>query len=314
MLKLSFFQYCPIFNQVQANFDNISQLLEDNCTQINESDIVVFPEYFLSGSLDLNHFEDYKAQTQKISPYKGGVRKSGGYQNLEQALCQLSKKYPSTTFVFGSVLLPINTKNTPSLRATPQEGNLESVKFANTSLAILDGQILARYNKKALIYNENYTCTATLDYPVFEVKNIKIGLAICWDTILPEVFRHYVNRVDLVIVPAFWGIGGNALQSQYSHSLEKTYYRQLLTVRAYENAFATVFVNSVGAYQSPFYTDRMMGGSLAVMPPLGEVFFTNSKKPNELHTIELDFEHLHKYREFYATGQDYEYYKSQNRF
>lgn len=246
----------------------------------NQSDIVVFPEYFLSGSLDLNHFEDYEDQIV----------------DLEAELCQLSQKYPSTTFVFGSIILPLGEK------------------FANTSLTIKNGQILARYNKKALIYNENYTCSANLDYSVFEVKNIKVGLAICWDTILPEVFRHYTNKADLLIIPTFWGIGGNALQSQYSHSLEKTYYRQLLTVRAYENAFATVFVNSVGSYKSPFYADRMMGGSLAVMPPLGEIFFTNSKKTNEIHTINLDFSHSDKYKEFYTTGQDWEFYKSQSRF
>ena len=146
------------------------------------------------------------------------------------------------------------------------------------------------------------------------MRGVKVGLTICWDTILPEVYRHYLKRVDLVITPAFWGIGGNALQAKYPQSLEKKYYRQLLLTRAYENAFATLFVNSVGRYKSPFYLDRMMGGSLAAMPPIGGVFFTNSKKADEIQSLELDFTYLSQFREFYATDQDFTYYKSKNIF
>ena len=281
-LKISFFQYCPIYNNLQVNLENITQLLETNEVEIHNSDLVILPEYCWCGSLSLNDFENYKKQFFDLV--------------ILEKLQILSQKYPTTTFVFGSLYLP-------------QDNN-----WYNTSLAICDGKILCQYSKKALIYNENYICESNAQYPIFEVKNIKIGLAICWDLILPEVFRHYTKKVDLVIITALWGIGGNALQIQYSHSLEKTYYRQLLTARAYENAFATIFVNSVGKYQSPHYSDRMMGGSVAVMPPMGEVFFTNSKKPNEIQVLTLDFEHLTKYKEFYATDQDYFYYQSKNIF
>ena len=283
-LKISFFQYCPIFNEVNKNLINVINLLSENSAEINKSDVVIFPEYFLSGSLDLNHFEEYKNQLKNL--------------DLIERLKLLSKEYKNTTFIFGSCILPSSVNG----------------KFGNISLAVCNGEVLASYDKKALIYNENYTCIATDNYPIFDVKGIKIGLTICWDTILPEVYRHYVKKADLVITPAFWGIGGNALQAKYPQSLEKTYYRQLLVTRAYENAFATLFVNSVGQYKSPFYSDRMMGGSLAVMPPIGEVFFTNSKKASELQSLELDFSYLSQYREFYATDQDFLYYKSKNIF
>ena len=299
-LKISFFQYCPIYNNLQINLENITQLLEINQVEIHNSDLIILPEYCLCGSLSLNDFEDYKKQFSDL--------------DILEKLQMLSQKYPTTTFVFGSLYLP-------------QDNN-----WYNTSLAICDGKVLCQYSKKALIYNENYICKSNDQYPIFEVipkslKNphlegvpqsgggtVKVGLAICWDLILPEVFRHYTKKVDLVIITALWGIGGNPLQTQYSHSLEKTYYRQLLTARAYENAFATIFVNSVGKYQSPHYSDRMMGGSVVVIPPMGEVFFTNSKKPNEIQVLTLDFEHLTKYKEFYATDQDYFYYQSKNIF
>ena len=171
-----------------------------------------------------------------------------------------------------------------------------------------------QYSKKALIYNETYICSSDDKYPVFEVNGKKVGVAICWDAILPEVFRKYVGKVDMVIIPSFWGVGGNALQAQYKFSLEKKYYRALLTTRAYENAFAILFVNSVGKFSAPHYLDRMMGGSLAVVPPQGETFFTNDKKPETLHTVVFDFKELEKYREFYATDKDYKYYKTKKIF
>lgn len=257
-LKISFFQYCPLFNQVDKNLSNIIKLLENNKEVVNQSDIVVFPEYFLSGSINLNYFDTYKRQIDEL--------------DLIKQLRNLSSQY-SSTFVFGSCILPSSV----------------SGKYGNISLVIKNGEVLASYDKKALIYSENYTCVATNNYPIFEVNGIKVGLTICWDAMLPEVYRNYVKRADLIITPSFWGIGGNALQAKYSHSLEKTYYKQLLVARAYENAVATLFVNSVGQYKSPFYSDRMMGGSLAVMPPIGEVFSTNSKKADQIQTLELDF-------------------------
>jgi len=205
-------------------------------------------------------------------------------------------KLPNTAIVFGSLILPkIN-------------------EFHNASLAYLNGNELASYSKKALIYNENYVCSSDNEYPIFEVDGIKVGITICWDLILPEVYRQYVSKADLVIIPSLWGIGGNKLQAKYPFSLEKKYYREVCIARAYENAYSVLFVNSVGKYESPFYADRMMGGSLAVMPPHGEVYFTNSKKSNELHVVDLDFSELKKFRESYATDKDFDYYRSKKLF
>jgi len=133
-------------------------------------------------------------------------------------------------------------------------------------------------------------------------------VAICWDLILPEIFRKYAEKTDLIIIPSFWGIAGNALQAKYPFSLEKKYYTALGISRAYENAFALLFVNSVGQYKSPFYSDRMMGGSFFVLPPLGITEKTNNKNPDKLHVINFDKKKLQEYKDFYETGKDYFYY------
>ena len=90
-LKISFFQYCPIYNNLQVNLENITQLLENNQIEIYNSDLVILPEYCWCGSLSLNDFEDYKKQFFDL--------------NIPQKLQMLSQKYPTTTFVFGSLYL-----------------------------------------------------------------------------------------------------------------------------------------------------------------------------------------------------------------
>jgi len=282
-MQISFFQFLPKFNQVKDNVTAVKKLIDDNAEAIKQSDLVVFPEYFLSGP-------------QTMDTYKSEYINIVKDLDLKTEFIDISKQYPSVVFVFGTIL----------------DGEGKQVK--NVSYVYKNGKIIAEYSKKALIYNETYICSSDAKYPVFEVNGKKVGVAICWDTILPEVFRKYAGKVDLVAIPSFWGIGGNALQVQYKFSLEKKYYRALLTTRAYENAFAVLFVNSVGKFSSPHYSDRMMGGSLAVVPPQGEVYFTNNKKPDTLHTVTVDFGELEKYREFYATDKDYEYYKTKKIF
>ena len=282
MLKTAFFQNLPKYNDIEFNLKAMQSLLQKNEKTISNVELFVVPEYIFSGPLDLPGFEQYKKQLRKL--------------NLEEELKKITKKFPKTTFIFGSAILP------------------RGKDYRNISLAIKDGNIEAEYAKKALIYNENYTCKTDNKYPIFTIGEYRIGISICWDVILPEVFRHFTRKIDLVVIPSFWGIGGNALQAKYSFSLEKKYYRELCIARSYENAFGLLFVNSVGQYKSSFYSDRMMGGSLAIIPPKGEVYFTNDKNSDKLHQIDLDFEPLKQYREFYATDKDYEFYKSKKIF
>jgi predicted amidohydrolase len=277
-INIGYFQFLPQFLQVKDNLKILEGLLSKNKKTVKRLDLVVFPEYFLSGPLKIDLLKDYEKEITS--------------RQLLDSLKRISKIAPKTTFVMGSVLLK-------------RKG-----KYSNTSVVIKNGQILANYHKKALIYNENYVCQSDNQGAIFSVGKIKVGLAICWDLILPEVFRMYAKKADLLVVPSFWGIAGNALQAKYSFSLEKKYYAALGIARAYENAFALLFVNSVGKYKSSFYTDRMMGGSYFINPPLGMVSKTNDKDPRTLHTFKFDTRALSQFREYYATDKDYFYYKS----
>ncbi|MCX8008487.1 MAG: carbon-nitrogen hydrolase family protein [Patescibacteria group bacterium] len=277
-MKIGYFQFLPEFLKIRNNLKEIERLLKKNEEYIKNLDLVVFPEYFLSGPFKIDFIKNYE---QEISS-----------EEIIISLKNISKIFSKTAFVMGSFLLKQNGK------------------YVNSCIVVNNGEELVRYNKKALIYNENYICQSDNKKAVFNIGKIKIGLAICWDLILPEVFRMYTKEVDLVVVPSFWGVAGNALQAQYSFSLEKKYYTALGVSRAYENSFALLFVNSVGKYKSSFYSDRMMGGSYFVNPPLGIIHKTNSKDYQKLHIINFNLDPLNQYREYYATDKDYLYYKS----
>lgn len=278
IINIGYFQFLPEFLKVHKNLEEIKNLLHKNKEDLKKLDLIVFPEYFLSGPLKLDLVKDYEKEISS--------------NEILISLKEISKMSPKTTFVMGSFLLK-------------QKG-----KYSNTSVVVKDGEILTQYSKKALIYNENYICESNNKIAVFKIGKIKVGLAICWDLILPEVFRKYTKKVDLVVIPSFWGIAGNALQAKYTFSLEKKYYASLGITRAYENSFALLFVNSVGKYKSSFYSDRMMGASYFVNPPLGLIHKTNDKDPHALHIVKFDQKPLNQYKEYYATDKDYFYYKS----
>lgn len=277
-MNIGYFQYLPKYIKVKDNLNNLKMLFKKNGERIKNLDLVVLPEYFLSGPLKLDQIPEYEKEISS--------------EELENSLKQISMDYSNVTFVMGSVLLK------------------RKAKYYNATLVIKNGNLLTEYHKKALIYNENYICRSDNYKSIFKIGKVKIGVAICWDLILPEVFRKYVKEIDLMVIPSFWGIGGNALQSKYSFSLEKKYYTSLGISRAYENSFALLFVNSVGRYRSFFYSDRMMGGSYFVNPPLGIIQKTNNKNPDTLHALNFDLKPLSQYREYYATDKDYFYYKS----
>ncbi|MEK9178050.1 MAG: carbon-nitrogen hydrolase family protein, partial [Patescibacteria group bacterium] len=194
-MKIGYFQFLPEFLKIKNNFDKVEMILNANKAKIKGLELLVFPEYFLSGPLKIEYLSDYE---KKIST-----------EEIKNYFSKISEKFPKTTFVMGSVLLKINEN------------------YFNATLVCKNGKIIAEYRKKALIYNERYVCESDDNVSIFKVNNLDIGIAICWDLILPEIFRKYAEKIDLLILPSFWGIAGNALQARYSFSLEKKYYTAL---------------------------------------------------------------------------------------
>lgn len=276
-MNIWFFQFLPTFLDINKNISLVYNYLNENKDEIWDCDIIIFPEYFLSWSLSTDNLNEYEEKISKT--------------DILEEFSKISNKYKNQFFVFGSILIK------------------ENWKFYNRSYVFKGWKIIDFYNKKALIYNERIICSSDNKETIFEVNSKKVWLAICWDIALPEIFRKYTKKADIVIIPSFWWLWWNILQSQYKFSLEKKYYKSLWIARAYENSFNLLFVNSVWKYKSDFYNDNMMWWSFLVEPPFWITYDTNNKKSDFFHKISLDFKNLNDYREYYATDESYFYYK-----
>lgn len=100
----------------------------------------------------------------------------------------------------------------------------------------------------------------------------RIGLAVCYDTRFPEIFRFYFrNQVDIVLVPAQW------------NNERTTHWRTLLRARAIENQVFMVASNPVGPLR-----DKILAGYSAIIDPWGEVLAEGDAAEQSLLVTEID--------------------------
>ncbi len=137
-----------------------------------------------------------------------------------------------------------------------------------------DGEILARYQKihlfDALSIRESDRMTGgDTPPPVFNLKGMTVGMAICYDLRFPELFRNLAARgADVVIVPAAW----------YSGPLKEDHWLTLLRARAIEN---TMYVAGASLCGPPF------AARSAVFDPFG-VMLADAGEAEFLLTARLE--------------------------
>ncbi|MEK6855070.1 MAG: hypothetical protein AABX73_02505, partial [Nanoarchaeota archaeon] len=119
IINIGYFQFLPEFLKVRKNLEEIEDLFKKNKEDLNKLDLVVLPEYFLSGPLKLDLIKNYEKEVSS--------------NEILVSLKEISKISSQTTFVMGSFLLK-------------QRG-----KYSNTSIVIKNGEVLTQYSKKALI-------------------------------------------------------------------------------------------------------------------------------------------------------------------
>ncbi len=122
----------------------------------------------------------------------------------------------------------------------------EEDRAANVAIALgSDGKLLASYNKIHLfdalsVRESDLMLGGHIPPPLFTLKGIQLGLAICYDLRFPELFRDLVLRgADAVIVPSAW----------YAGSMKEEQWLTLLQARAIEN---TIYVAGANLCGVPF--------------------------------------------------------------
>ncbi|TDO99879.1 carbon-nitrogen hydrolase family protein [Marinomonas balearica] len=142
-----------------------------------------------------------------------------------------------------------------------------------------DGSEVARYDKihlfdaavsdKAGEYKESdYIEPGDLRTTVIDVKDVKVGLSICYDIRFPELFRQLSSKgADIIIVPA-----------AFTYQTGKAHWHALLRARAIENQCYVLGVNQCG-----WHTDsRQTYGHTQLIDPWGEVLAELGESPGEI--------------------------------
>ena len=122
----------------------------------------------------------------------------------------------------------------------------EEDRAANVVVTIgSDGALLARYNKIHLFDALNVRESEKMlggdtPPPIFILKGMRLGLAICYDLRFPELFRDLALRgAEAVIVPSAW----------YAGTMKEEHWQTLLQARAIEN---TMYVGGANLCGLPF--------------------------------------------------------------
>ena len=131
----------------------------------NKADVIIFPEDFLSGGLN-------DTEIVKLADPEGKYRKR--FQ-------ELAKKY-AIDIVAGSII----ERN--------RIGNFNVCYYIDST-----GKIKGKYNKVNLWLTERKRIVPGNEVCVFNTKFGKVGLAICWDLMFPEIFRRIARKGASII-------------------------------------------------------------------------------------------------------------------
>jgi len=117
-------------------------------------------------------------------------------------------------------------------------------RAANVVVALgPDGGLLAHYNKVHLfdalnVRESDQMLGGNTPPPVFTLKRMQLGLAICYDLRFPELFRNLASRgAEAVLVPSAW----------YAGTMKEEHWLTLLQARAIENTLYVCGANLCGA-------------------------------------------------------------------
>ncbi|MCL1876413.1 MAG: carbon-nitrogen hydrolase family protein [Synergistaceae bacterium] len=137
--------------------------------EVKKVDLLLFPECFLSGYiLDeaymVNHAYDFESRQFAV------------------ILKQLSHIKP--TLVFGV-------------------SETRSEKLFNSAVVVSKGEIVGVYRKTHLINPNELLFTPGMNYPVFEIKGLKYGINICFDTKFSDAAKAVADQgAKLLLSPA----------------------------------------------------------------------------------------------------------------
>lgn len=197
-MKIGIYQFNPEWGKINKNLAQI----EKNLKSADKADLWILPELCTTGY----QFTSMSELDDLAEEFPGG--------ETSQRISKLSRKL-ETGIVIG---------------VAEKYGD----KYFNSAAVYEDGDYLGIYRKLHLFYEENKYFSPGDESPkVFEIKNAKVGVMICFDWIFPETVRSLTIRgSQLIAHPA---------------NLVLPYCQNAMVTRSIENKVFTATANRIGS-------------------------------------------------------------------
>jgi predicted amidohydrolase len=230
-------QFKPIRKNITANIHSIQGLLQGI-----KADLIVLPELSNSGYLYDNPSE--------LLPFAEDKDGSGVFSSSIKALA----KETGATIITGYAELGKN-------------------QLFNSASAVSPDGVLANYRKTHL-YDEEKQLFSEGDtgFKIFEWRNVKIGMMICFDWIFPESARTLaLAGAQIIAHPA---------------NLVMPYCQDAMVTRAIENKVFTITANRIGQERSGVKMLRFTGAS-QITDPAGKVLYRGPESKATVHVASI---------------------------
>ena len=236
-IRAGYCQFAPLFGRVEENLNRVLSLLENA-----DADIIVLPELPFTGYSFENRIElSSLAEEPSASPVT---------ETLTE-LCRRKDLYVVTGFA---------------------ERNGDHLY--NSSLLIGPEGIEGTYRKVHLFWREfQYFDRGDIPFSVTEVRDLRVGMMICFDWVYPEAARLLaLQGADLLVHPS---------------NLVLTHCQNAMVTRCLENSVYAVTANRTGT-ETRSWGETSFTGMSQITAPDGTVLHRGSQDSDELIVVEID--------------------------
>ena len=237
-MKIGYVQTSPIFGEKTQNFELVENLLNKT-----KADLIVLPELFATGYTFIS-----KEEAESMA------------ENAEEETATFLKRLAKKT---GAVVVG---------------GFIEKDdnQIFNSSLIVSDSEVLGTYRKLHLYYKEKlWFSPGNKPLKIYEVKNTKVGIMICFDWFFPETIRSLaLLGADIIAHPA---------------NLVLPYCQRAMIIRCLINRVFAVTSNRIGNEARGEDNFTFTGGS-QITSYNGDVLSSAPKDKAHIDFVKIDVE------------------------
>ena len=263
-MKLALIQMESAVGEIEANVRRADQFMDQACAQ--GAELVVLPEFWSTGYFPLA--VDY------------------GYYDLAATDdgCAMASTKAKAREHGVHIVSTIYEEDGPGL-------------YYNTSMIVdPQGEIISKYRKVQVPARrglEKLYYRGGSRFPVVQIRDWKVGVILCYDSLFPEPARCLaLNGAELVVVP----FGASTTEGMI--------WDQLMMTRAFENGAYVAPCNSIGNLSMPDGDAFRLGGKSMVVNPSGQIVAQAGVAEETIVHAEIDRAEVYDVRRKYFMFRD----------